>query len=673
MQNSKCKVKIKIQNSGCMSEISAVPFGGGKMNRLRKIFLMLLAGLSVLWNFQADAQNNPPLQVVIYDSAATSGFIFTAPYVLSPPYSYDHPQMILDKYGNTVYYRVFMNGGIAATTADFKLQPNGLMSFYSPVLGRFYLMDSTFTVVDSVVAINGFDTDTHELQILPDGHYLILGRETRTMDLRGYHWFGPNHNLPGSATAQVTGVVVQELDQNKNLVFEWKGHDEFSFGDVDSVWLSSPSNVDWTHSNALERDYDGNILLSSRHLNEITKINRLNGNIIWRLGGKNNDFTFVNDTVGFTGQHDIRRHADGHISLWDNGQFTDPPVGRALEYVLDETDMTAQVVFGYIQDSGMFSYAMGNHQRLTGNDHFLTYGFINPPYPMMVHIHNDSTKVMEIFGPPGYGCYRSFHYDSLPFTIARPVVQCQKTGDQWFLVAEAGHGEYLWSTGATTRMIQVNAPGKYQVFVPYGSSGYAGSEVQVVININDPCNLNPVPGALNVQNDTVVNGESNCYHAVSTIRVAGNGTMFVVQSGGDAGFIAGQRITFAPGSVVENGGYLNARITTDGEFCSQPPSAPEEMLPEIKMPAEEMQNIKNCIRLYPNPSRDVFRIISSCDWEVPGAVMEIHSLQGGLISRYEIPDLDDASFTASHLTAGVYLVRVLTAGKVVCLKLVRNP
>jgi hypothetical protein len=444
--------------------------------------------MSLLLPVQLVAQNNPPLSVTIYDSTATGGFIFTAPYLLAPPYVYDHPQMILDGFGRTVYYRKFVNGGIAATTADFKLHPNGLMSFYSPVLGRFYLMDSTFTVIDSVSAAGGFDTDTHELQILSDGHYLILGREVRTMNLTSYHWFGTNHTLPGSPNAQVTGAVVQELDENKNLLFQWKAHDHFAFGDVDSVWLSSPNTVDWTHSNALERDIDGNILLSSRHFNEITKINRQTGAILWRWGGKNNQFQFSNDTIHFTGQHDIRRQAGGHVTLWDNGQYTDPPVGRALEYSLDETARIATLEWEYIHDSAMFSYAMGNHQVLHGQRRLITHGFINPQFPMMVMVITDKSKIMEIFGPPEFGTYRSFCYDSLPFTIPRPAITCQQSGSTWYLVAEPGHAEYLWSNGATTQSIAVADTGNYQVFVPFGGEGgYAGSQVVLVTDPGNPC------------------------------------------------------------------------------------------------------------------------------------------------------------------------------------------
>ena len=640
---------------------------------LRKSLRLVVLAVILLSGPLADSQNNPPLQVIIYDSSATSGYIFLAPYVLSPPYTYDHPQMILDRYGNTVYYRVFLNGGIAATTADFKLQSNGLMSFFSPVLGKFYLMDSTFTVTDSVSAVNGYETDTHELQILSDGHYLILGRETRIMNLLAYRWFGSNHNLPGSPNAQVTGSVIQELDENKNLVFEWKSHDHFSFGDVDSVWLSSPTNVDWTHSNALERDYDGNILLSSRHLNEITKINRNTGAIMWRLGGKHNQFTFDNDTIGFTGQHDIRRQANGHVTLWDNGQYTDPPVGRALEFSLNENTHVAHLEFGYIQDSGMFSYAMGNHQRLPGNDRFLTYGFITPPYPMIAHIRNDSTPVMEVFGPPGYGCYRAFHYDSIPFTIPRPAVHCELTGNNWYLVAESGHPEYLWSTGETTQSIPVTATGRYQVFVPYGN-GHSGSEVITVQNIANPCATTPVPTVRNIESALVAPDQSLCYDATQTIQVAGNGGSFEVLTGGTADFIAGQKIRFYPGLNVHSGGYMHGRITTTGNYC--PPQQVNSMLPnplagepQISLPDDHFFTV------YPNPCSGYLTVkldstppdnrisITVCDLQGRMVYQEDFSTKT-LQSEFRIP--------ADNWPIGIWLLRIVSENRTGCVKIIKT-
>jgi hypothetical protein len=161
------------------------------------------------------------------------------------------------------------------------MQPNGKMSYYDITKMKYYLMDSTFMVVDSIQMTHGYETDQHDLQILSDNHYLLFGVENRIMNLTNYHYFGYNHNQPGSANAIVSGVVIQEFDETKALVLEWKGHDHYLFDDVDPIWLSSPSKVDWTHANSVERDYDGNILISLRHFNEITKIDFQTGDIIW--------------------------------------------------------------------------------------------------------------------------------------------------------------------------------------------------------------------------------------------------------------------------------------------------------------------------------------------------------------------------------------------------------
>ena len=58
--------------------------------------------------------------------------------------------------------------------------------------------------------------------------------------------------------------------------------------------------------NSVAIDYDDHIIVSNRHLSEVTKINRQTGDIIWRLGGVNNEFDFVNDEFQMSYQHDAR-------------------------------------------------------------------------------------------------------------------------------------------------------------------------------------------------------------------------------------------------------------------------------------------------------------------------------------------------------------------------------
>jgi hypothetical protein len=347
-------------------------------------------------------------------------------------------------------------------------------------------MDSTFTVKDSVDAANGFDLDVHDLQFLPDGHYLLLAQESRFMNLTAYHFFGFNHNSPGGANAEVIGVVIQEFDENKNLVWEWKGHDHFAFDDVDPIFLFSPTKVDWTHANAVALDNDGNILLSSRHFDEITKINRQTGAIIWRLGGKRNQFTFTNDLLKFSGQHDIRRISNGHITILDNGTYHNPPLARALEYDLNENTKTATLIWNYSYNSLLYSIAVGSHQVLSNGNHLIDFGSIPDGFPWFVLVKPDKTVVMEISYSGPYTSYRAFNYDTLPWALNRPTVDCYKSGTDYFLNAEPGHSQYLWSTGATSQSIQIVDTGEYWVFVPYGE-GYVSSRHIVVSDMSNAC------------------------------------------------------------------------------------------------------------------------------------------------------------------------------------------
>ena len=79
--------------------------------------------------------------------------------------------------------------------------------------------------------------------------------------------------------------------------------------------------------NAIDVDTDGHILLSSRNTSEVTKINRDTGEIIWRLGGTHNQFTYVNDPLtGPRNQHAIRAVGTNRYTLFDNGNVHSPQV-----------------------------------------------------------------------------------------------------------------------------------------------------------------------------------------------------------------------------------------------------------------------------------------------------------------------------------------------------------
>lgn len=434
------------------------------------------------------SQNFPPLEIGIYDSSSTSGYFFILPYQAMPPFLYEHPMLILDSLARKVFYAVIPGTSGMNSTIDFKLHPNGLMSFFSYLDQKFYIMDNSFQIIDSLASVNGFDPDPHEMLITEANHRFILATETRIMNLSGYLWFGTNQNQPGSTSAQVQGAVIQEFDENNTLVWEWKAHDHYAFGDVAEIWLRNPNVVDWTHANAIEQDSDGDILISLRHFNEITKINHLNGNIKWRFGGKNNQFIFSNDPVGFTGQHDIRRQANGHVTFLDNGQYNLINTARGVEYSINELTHTASLVWEFLLDTSVFSNSLGSHRLSGSGKHLIDFGRLSEDIPWMVFVNPDKSKILDLDCPNGYVSYRAFIYDTLPWTLPRPVVECVKVGNFYLLEAEPGHPEYRWSTGATTQSIPITQPGTYCVFVPLGI-GYVASEYMTITDLENPCNL----------------------------------------------------------------------------------------------------------------------------------------------------------------------------------------
>ncbi len=482
---------------------------------MKNFTLLFVTMIFATLSFGQVAQPYPPFNVTEYDSVQSTGYYFFCPYKLSayPLYpSGTQHQMILDGAGNVVYVR----NAPGYFAGDFKVQPNGMMSYIGS--GLFYLMDSTFTVVDSITTGNGVVFDLHDLQVLPQNHYLLLGMEDVVRDLSGFHIFLRN-GTPGSVNCVVRGFVLQELDSMKNVVFEWHSVDHFAFDDVDEFWLTDTTIVDWTHSNAVEMDYDGNFLVSSRHFNEITKINRSDSSIVWRFGGKANDFIFIGDTMQFIAQHDCRRIQNGNLTLFDNGRGGNSfHFASSKEYELDEINMTATLVWSHREAPGEWSRSQGNTQRLQNGNTLTDYGNLLPTPIVFNVVDSLQNKVFEIVFPDSLISYRSFNFPTLPWLLNRPQITCDFFNGQYYLIADSGHAQYIWSTGDTTQSLAVTALGNFSVFVPRGTGGFISSELFTVTDLLDPCNLQSVDNHSSPAGFKVYPNPSSTYLIISSSK-----------------------------------------------------------------------------------------------------------------------------------------------------------
>ncbi len=330
-----------------------------------------------------------PKLVINKSNNPSSGYLFISPF----PYL-----MIIDNEGTPVFYR-YIDTPIVGHIYDFDLQPDGELTYY--IYPTYcYGLDSSFNAVRTFKTANGFSPDVHELRVLPDGSYYIFGKRNLYMDM-------DTVVTGGNKNAAIIDGALQEFDPSGNLIFEWDAINHYNITDVDSnIDLTQPT-IDFTHFNSITIDTDGNPIISARNLDEITKIDRNTGDIIWRWGGKHNQFTFINDNLGFSRQHDIRRFSNGNFSLFDNGVYHSTQVSTGVEYKLDEINKTATLV-RRINFSNLYTSTEGSVEELPNGNRLISWGHNFAPF--LTEITPDDSVAFQLSYSGYEDTYRAFRY-----------------------------------------------------------------------------------------------------------------------------------------------------------------------------------------------------------------------------------------------------------------------
>ncbi len=320
--------------------------------------------------------------------------------------------MILENDGTPYFYKRFSNSN---QTRDFKVQPTGTLTRLAYDLGCYVEMDSQYVNIDTLRCKNGYGTDEHECQILPDHHFFLIGLDYQNVDMSQLV-------SGGNPNATVIGNTVQELDENHNVVFEWRSWDNFEITDAVHENLTD-NTIDYVHMNSIAIDYDSNIVISSRHLSEVTKINRKTGEIMWRLGGEKNQFTFINDSYGIAYQHDARPvpGKPDQYTIFDDGNYRSPGFSRVVEYKIDTVNMTATKVWEHRHSPDYYTGWMGNAQRLSNGNTFIDWS--DGSLPKAYEVTPTGEIVYSANFENNYPCYRAFRFDwesvvKVPYLIA---------------------------------------------------------------------------------------------------------------------------------------------------------------------------------------------------------------------------------------------------------------
>jgi len=316
--------------------------------------------------------------------------------------------VIVDELGSVVWYQIGSRFTNVRQTGDgtlLYLQGSEYVEMDmlgNPVRKWKAVGKSTEKVGDISVATASFH---HEVYPMNNGNFLTLSIETRAYDNYPTNAWKPN-SLKTKAT--VAGDLIVEFAPDGSIVNEWsllERLDPYRVGydSLGKYWNSffGKKTLDWSHSNSVIHDpRDDSVIVSSRHQDAVVKFNRKTGKIIWILGTHDNWdkekfgrylLKPLNDQQYFFPfhQHSPMILPNGNLMLYDNGNYRASPFdkpldyrsnfSRAVEYAIDEKNMTIELVWEYGQTARekVYSAALGDANYLpeTGNV-LITHGNI---------------------------------------------------------------------------------------------------------------------------------------------------------------------------------------------------------------------------------------------------------------------------------------------------------
>ncbi|KAL3431200.1 ASST-domain-containing protein [Aspergillus tetrazonus] len=402
----------------------------------------LLPLVAADWQFKSRTDLAPPRLNITIPAApdVEKGYLFVAPFSGFPdtageqhgprqaaPYIFrDDGELIWSGYG---YYSIW--------TANFqKARWKGkdvLFSFegdhnpgYGHGHGHITILDQHYETIRELRAGNHKLSDKHEFHIINEETALIQVYQPVPADLTPW----------GASPEQqwIVDAIIQELDiETGELLFEWSSLEHVSpdeailpinSGQAGSGYNSSDA-WDYFHINSVDKDSEGNYLISARDACSVHKINGTTGEIIWRLGGVKSDFE-LGENVQFCFQHHARfvskEGGKEVISLYDNAahgtengrghEVHTHPFSQGKIIEIDTATWKATIVQAFQPPDGLLSKSQGSTQLLPNGNVLVNWGSEGA----LTEFRADGTPIFHTYMDSsflglGVENYRGFRYN----------------------------------------------------------------------------------------------------------------------------------------------------------------------------------------------------------------------------------------------------------------------
>ena len=269
--------------------------------------------------------------------------------------------------------------------------------------------------------------------------YFVSGTTDLTraaMSFDGKHMWMSKANVP-SGSAKVVRVGMDGTgEEDFSAQFKGQNHDFVVLPDesvafiaydngCDKISLRSPDGsvrdlinsgdvVGGTmcHCNALQYSpEDETLVVSELETSSYFKF-KLNGDLVWKLGGSKSDFT--GDGASWSRQHGLDLLGTDRLVIFNNGDMAGGAGSLAIEIKLDLTAKTAMRVWTYSAMPAIRNSVMGDVQRLDNGNTLITYS----TQGILYEVDSSSTIVQSIEWPiggaVGYAMKRATLYGAPP-------------------------------------------------------------------------------------------------------------------------------------------------------------------------------------------------------------------------------------------------------------------
>ena len=330
--------------------------------------------------------------------------------------------VILDEYGAPVWYKRGPGGGI-----DLKRLPDGTLAL-TPSYGAYGIFEGQGYWVTPLQGAPTTlrQTTTPTVSELPTDHHEYLEFDGARMMLSYPIVDGPAP-LFGGTNRFADGVIQEVSNIDGAEAWRWDMSVHFdpalapfpiNFGPgYPQAIAGFPDAWDVFHINSVDRQPDGDYVVSARHFESIFRVDRSTGDVLWTLGGPpprdgQEPLEIVDDPLGGPKRTHDARLVGSVLTMFDNRAGTGQP-SRAVAYSIDEVARTA--TFLWEIRNARTAPTLGSVRQAADGSVLVCWG--DGIQPVIEEFGADGARLMSITQVGGGASYRAVKYSPEAFDV----------------------------------------------------------------------------------------------------------------------------------------------------------------------------------------------------------------------------------------------------------------